>query len=535
MKNGETNKLSRLSFLRLGLFALFAPLIKACKTTANSIGTQINGANHSLGHRLRTQDFPPITQYLQTDVLIIGGGITGLSACRQLSKKGKTNFVLLEMDTKLGGNSASGENAYTAYPLGAHYLPLPNLHDTELINFLYEEKIILGFDAQGLPIFDEMQLVFDPQERLFINNKWQEGIVPLYGVDANSKAQIATFEQLMDKFKDMKGSDGKYFFDIPLKNCTKDTNLQYLDALTMQQWLTKQQLNSPELLAYIDYCCRDDFGVGIQYVSAWAGIHYYAARKQNATNNNNDMVLTWQEGNGKLVQLLQKYAEQKTLKNHLAYHITYTNNKVKVAVFDAVAQISKEYTANKVILATPQFVNRHLLPNRKIAIEQFHYAPWLAATLTLSQPLNLQGGFPLCWDNVIFKGKGLGYINTLHQSLRQTHNKAIITYYYTFDGQDANVIRQQIYEKPKSYWEAFIIEDLQTAHYEIASLVENIDLTIWGHGMISPMPNFIFSDEKKRAKQNINNLIYFAHTDLSGMSLFEEAFHQGIEVANEVL
>ena len=53
--------------------------------------------------------------------------------------------------------------------------------------------------------------------------------------------------------------------------------------------------------------------------------------------------------------------------------------------------------------------------------------------------------------------------------------------------------------------------------------------------MISPFPNFIFSEELKQAAQPIENKIYFAHSDLSGISIFEEAFYQGIKAANELI
>jgi hypothetical protein len=33
----------------------------------------------------------------------------------------------------------------------------------------------------------------------------------------------------------------------------------------------------------------------------------------------------------------------------------------------------------------------------------------------------------------------------------------------------------------------------------------------------------------------VGDRIHFAHSDLSGMSLFEEAFHQGLRAAREVL
>ena len=53
--------------------------------------------------------------------------------------------------------------------------------------------------------------------------------------------------------------------------------------------------------------------------------------------------------------------------------------------------------------------------------------------------------------------------------------------------------------------------------------------------MISPAPGFIFGEAKQKAKQNIDRKIYFAHTDLSGISIFEEAFHQGINAVNQLL
>jgi hypothetical protein len=49
--------------------------------------------------------------------------------------------------------------------------------------------------------------------------------------------------------------------------------------------------------------------------------------------------------------------------------------------------------------------------------------------------------------------------------------------------------------------------------------------------MVSPVPGFIFGEERKAAAQPIEGKVFFAHTDLSGISVFEEAFHQGIDAA----
>jgi hypothetical protein len=53
--------------------------------------------------------------------------------------------------------------------------------------------------------------------------------------------------------------------------------------------------------------------------------------------------------------------------------------------------------------------------------------------------------------------------------------------------------------------------------------------------MISPVPDFIFGEAKAMAAKSIDNTIYFAHSDLSGISIFEEAFHQGINAVNKML
>jgi len=80
-----------------------------------------------------------------------------------------------------------------------------------------------------------------------------------------------------------------------------------------------------------------------------------------------------------------------------------------------------------------------------------------------------------------------------------------------------------------------IFNDLKIAHPDIESFTEEINIHLLGHGMISPVPGFIFGKDKEKASENIENKIFFAHSDLSGISIFEEAFHQGINVVNKIL
>lgn len=535
MKSGENYSYSRRFFLKgIAASLLVIPFLQSCQEKVITLLIRLSGTNHILGHRLRVKNFPKPSSQIHIPYLIVGGGISGLSAARQFSKKGINDFLLIELENHLGGNSSNGENKYSKFPLGAHYLPLPNKQDAALLQFLEEEQIIIGYDSKGFPKFDEEQLTFAPDERLFYKNNWQEGLVPKTGNSLEEDIQFKKFFLKMDAFRAGKGADGKYFFDIPLSLSSSEATIRAFDAITMQQWFEEEGFNSKPLFDYIDYCCRDDFGLGISYVSAWAGIHYFAARKQDSTQDNKDNVLTWPEGNARLAHHLQKYAENKTLKNHLVYDVKSIDGKVVATVFDADKKLTIEIIADKVIMATPQFVNQYIIKNRTMLTHNFHYAPWLLATLVVSD-LADNGSYPLCWDNVMYGAKGLGYIYDQHQSLQQVQSKKVITYYYSFSSSDVKKSRKDLYYKKSAYWKQLVFDDLKMAHPNIESVTEEINIHLLGHGMISPVPGFIFGTAKKEASQNIDGKIFFAHSDLSGISIFEEAFHQGINVVNQIV
>lgn len=115
-------KASRREFLQSASAALIGLSLKGDRPIAGSF---VNDA-FPLGHRLRDHaSFPAAKQTVKVPIVIVGGGIAGLSAAWRLQKKGFTDFVLLEMNDQAGGNSRWGENDITAYPWAAHYVPVP--------------------------------------------------------------------------------------------------------------------------------------------------------------------------------------------------------------------------------------------------------------------------------------------------------------------------------------------------------------------------------------------------------------------------
>ena len=505
------------------------PFLQYCKQKSKSILLKITGTNHVLGHRLWAKDFPKPSEKIKTKFLIVGSGISGLSACRYLNKNNESDFLLVEMENHLGGNASNGENKFSKFPLGAHYLPIPNKEDLELIEFLKECKIYLGNDENGLPIFDVEQLTFPKEERLFFKNEWQNDLIPQNGIFASVKEELKSFFGMMEIFKNKIDSQGKYWFDIPISKSSHEA--KELDQLTFLDWLVNNHFKSEELLWLLDYSCKDDYGLGIKYVSAWAGIHYFAGRKNNWATNRHDQVFTWPEGNARLAKHLSKVVEGKNLSQHLVYDVNYHQENVEVLIFDNQSKISKKVIAEKVLFATPQFVNQYIFKSKKL--KNFNYVPWLLVTLTLKNEFG--GAEELAWDNVIFGTEGLGYINDQHQNLNQIVGEKVITYYRSFSTDNCKKARRKLYNLKEEELKNLVLDDLKVAHPEIEDFIIDIQFHKLGHGMISPVPNFIFGEEKQLAKQNIDNKIFFAHTDLSGISIFEEAFHQGIRAAKEMI
>ena len=52
--------------------------------------------------------------------------------------------------------------------------------------------------------------------------------------------------------------------------------------------------------------------------------------------------------------------------------------------------------------------------------------------------------------------------------------------------------------------------------------------------MIRPRPGFVFSRLRREAARPLGD-VHFAHSDLSGLPLLEEAQHHGIRAAEEIL
>ena len=484
-----------------------AALIGLTSKAATQIEGEFVNDSFAAGHRIR--DHAPLPQPAREEripIVIVGGGIAGLSAAWRLNKRKFHDFVLLEMNQEAGGNARSGRNEVSAYPWAAHYVPVPGPQAT-YVRELFED---LGFLRDG--VFNDRYLCFAPQERLFLYGKWQEGIEPAAGLTARDREQ---FEKLEDLFAGYRARGG---FTIPMELGIEHSPRE-LDQLSFAEWLRSQGIDSRIVLWYMNYACRDDYGASTTDTSAWAGVHYFCSRPTEEKGP-----LTWPEGNGWITNQLLQRVGRFVRTGQMVVRIEQRGNRYHVLAGDT------RFIAEAVIFAAPTFLAPYLIEGFG-ALEGFEYSPWLTANLTLERPPRGAATNERAWDNVVVESPTLGYVDATHQTLRTFVDRTVWTFYWALTVGTPAANRTLLLQKDWQYWSEAILHDLERVHPDIRACVSRIDIMRHGHAMARPAPGAIFRP-RRRALTRANGRLILANSDLSGFSIFEEAQFRGVQAAD---
>ena len=473
------------------------------------------------GHAIRDRAAAPVvTQWRDHAVAIIGAGVAGLAAAWELRRRGIDDVVVLELGDAIGGTARGGETAVTRYPWGAHYIVAPGADQPELVAVLRELGAIEGEAADGTPIVDEALRCREPEERVFYRGRWYEGLYLEAGATPEDYRQLAVFRREIDRWAAWRDPAGRRGFAIPSGRSSVAAEVAALDQLSFAAWLDGHGLTSERLRWLCDYACRDDYALHAADTSAWAGVFYFAAR-QRTPGGPAQAVVTWPDGNHALVRQL---AAGLAIETGVTVHgVTLAGEVTAVGAAGAFG-----VRARRVILAVPAFVRNRLVAPQ---VQAGDYGAWAVANVHLrARPAELHHA-PPAWDSVFRDSPSLGYVSATHQQGRD-RGPTVWTWYYPFPG-DAQAARRQLAGAGYAEWAEVVLADLERAHPEIRALVDHIEVAFWGHGMIRPRVGSLFGGARDERTRPVGAL-HFAHTDLSGLALFEEAFDQGLRAAREV-
>jgi hypothetical protein len=490
------------------------------------------------GHFLRDhRALPPPSGEIKTDVLILGSGIAGLTAAWKLNKEGVKDVLLID-GPQAYGNAAGGRFGDLAYPTGAHYLPLPSMESFHVREILSDLGVILRNPMSERPYYDERFILHAPEERLLFNGQWQEGLIPAEGVAQWERDEHQRFFKEVERLRKLRGTDGKRVFVFPAALSSTDPAWRALDRISFKTWAEQNAYRSPTLHWYLNYCCRDDYGIGYEQTSAWAGLHYYCSRSGAAENAENGAWLTWPGGLHPVAAALDRAGGSRR-KSGTAISLKAHGKSVEALCFELINGVPSTYTvrARKAICAMPLFVAARVVNGLKdygfdAENHMPGYAPWLVSNFLMKDfPLELPH-VPLSWDNVVYEGSGLGYVVSTHQNIRvRPPRNTVFTAFHALSEHTPDAARKWLDIATARELLEVAGSDLRAAYgWRLGPCVERVDITLRAHAMASPRPGFL-DNHGLRALRAIDGPVLFAHSDLSGFSVFEEASWWGYQAA----
>ena len=83
---------------------------------------------------------------------------------------------------------------------------------------------------------------------------------------------MTRFQAEMDRWVAWRDGQGRRAFAVPMAAGSDEAAVRALDPISMAQWLDQRGFHSPRLRWWVDYACRDDYGLRLEQTSAWAAL-----------------------------------------------------------------------------------------------------------------------------------------------------------------------------------------------------------------------------------------------------------------------
>ena len=359
----------------------------------------VDAVSPQRGHLLRRTLDPAnfaTAAVTDVDVLVVGGGVSGLAACWKLKRAGVERVFLVELADRLGGDAVAGQAGALQFPWGAHYINVPPAEADCVHEVLCDLDVISGYDAAGRPLVSPDHLLRWPAERLWADGDWVEGLDPFADAGQAEMDDLQAFEDDMLRWTLHRGRDGRRAFAMPLAYSTADAHVRQLDGQTMAEYSKLQGWRSPRLAWLIDQACKDDYGSLAGDVSAWAGIHYFACRfyDRRVRDDYPSDTLTWPQGNQFLADGLARElsADERWLATAVV-GLHSGDTSAEALCVHAPTGEPLRVRARSVVYAGKLHTAPHVVTDlpaaQRQAIAQLNYVPWLVAAVKLTSARDL--------------------------------------------------------------------------------------------------------------------------------------------------
>ncbi len=489
----QSDRRDFIKFVVTGSIAGGCPVEHALMATHASSAPLVDGESNEICHKVRDgyKFAAPERIAGQRDVIIVGGGISGLTAAWRLRGM---NFQLLEKEHHWGGNAYLEEYHGQAFATGSAY------------GFKSDNAADLSKEIgiQILPVDDPDGLILNGE---FVPHAWRSGLDHL----PYSTAVRESFR----KFK-------REMMKVDLKKRVKE-----LDAIPLTDLLKGY---APELRAWWDTYGPSNWGAKSPDTSAWVALGDF----QEFAADEPDDRATFAGGLGaiskKLSELLASSHRDHMLADATVIAVEQDNSSVSVT-YSQQGEI-KQVRGKTAIMATPKFITSKIvagLPDAQLAaMKKIRYAPYPVINMIFDKPV-FNGGYDTwCPGNTFTDVVVADWVIRNQPGYRQKNN--ILTFYTPLGESDRYKLLQDASCQAIA---ASVLRDWQKLMPKFN--VDPIEIHMYrrGHPMFMATPG-AYTQLMPAVRQPLGR-IFFANTDSEGwISLTTNAIQAADRSVGEV-
>lgn len=501
--------MDRRDFVKAAALATMPMILKSCNwpIREEEYGIQVQ-SDAKTGHLVYQSERFERARDEQTEYLIVGGGIAGMTAATQLRDK---DFLLCELSAELGGSSSSAQFEGLSLSQGAHYdLSYPRGYGEDVLAFLEDLGVVQYQHWRDSWGFTEQQhiILHRKKNQCFDHGEFRKDVL----VEGETKDK---FLEILDAYS------GKMVLPTRLI----EEKYHHLDATTFLDFLKKLLPMDDAFVRGLDYHMKDDYGAGCADVSALAGIHYFMCRPYYR-----EIVELFSppEGNHYFIKKMAEKVDAELLRtNHLVKSIREEGKGFVAEVVDVASQKTKSIKARKVIYAGQKHALKYIYPAGHKLFQDNISTPWLVVNVVVDNTLPL----PAFWQNEMLTPDTsfMGFVDSASQFTGQSRYRVFTAYYCLPASSKGDLI--QVEKEKKTIAQSTVRHIGDYFGKDISDQVKQVFIKAMGHAMPIPKPGYLFDDKNQYRG---NTKLAYAGVDNSRLPLFYEAVDSGLEAVKNL-
>jgi monoamine oxidase len=483
------------------------------------------GDDMTLGHRFRDGDLQPSPdagREAPRDVVVVGGGVSGLAAACMLAGSGRS-VVLLEQAAVLGGNSQSASWGDLEYAIGAAYFTRPD--EGSPLESLYRDLGILDRAVQT----PHGMVLHDGRLR---DGLWDGALAA--AADAGGPGAGQAIERTRELAAGWRRLYEERYPAIPWSPGTAGWSrpeFERLDRMPFAEYLADLAVPA-DVRMFCEYYCWSSFGGAATEISSYAALNFLTAEFGE--------ILALPGGNAAIAKALAGAAERKGVElitSAFTGAVYQDARGVEAAAFRG--DRWRRFPARACVMAIPRYVAARVVrdfpEDRREIVAGMAWRAYIVANVLLARR-PCPGDWFDAYRIEKLDPQAVGWTDLVLADYASSSRTGygVLTAYRALphDGGRFELLTDEDYRRHSDAVRRDLIPWLGALGLEERDIVD-INLARWGHPLVLAKPGQLASGDLEHLSAPLGR-IAFAHQDRYGVPAIESALEAAIAASGEV-